>query len=98
MDIESSRVVERATRAAALRLRGLLDEVRMLVGSFPDLQDAFDADELPVSFILQRDSRHSEDPRRRHGAPFPAMNVMSRRPDPYRRQRRAGYRKRACHE
>lgn len=52
----SSRTLQITRRAAALRLRGLIDEFHMLTGSFPDLRDAFDPDELPIEFILQRDS------------------------------------------
>jgi hypothetical protein len=37
-----------------------LDEVHVLIGSFPDLRDAFDRDELPIAFILKRDSRRSK--------------------------------------
>ena len=44
-------------RGAAFRVRQLLDELHLLMGSFPDLHDAFDADELPLAFILRRDSR-----------------------------------------
>jgi hypothetical protein len=47
-------------RRAAFRLRHLLDEFHLLMGSFPDLRDSFDADELPLAFILRRDSRLSE--------------------------------------
>jgi hypothetical protein len=47
-------------RRAAFRLRHLLDELSLLMVSFPDFQDAFDADELPLAFILRRDSRLSE--------------------------------------
>jgi hypothetical protein len=47
-------------RRAAFRLRHLLDEFHLLTASFPHLQDAFDADELPLAFILRRDSRLSD--------------------------------------
>jgi hypothetical protein len=47
-------------RRAASSLRQLLDEVHRLTVSFPDLRDAFDADELPIAFILKRDSHASE--------------------------------------
>lgn len=47
-------------RHAAFRLRHLLDEFPLPMASFPDLQDAFDADELPLGFILRRDSRLSD--------------------------------------
>jgi|GEM_PF-2987203 hypothetical protein len=56
----SSHVFQLTRHGAAYRLRQLLDEIQMLMGSFPDLRDAFDADELPVAFILKRDSRRSE--------------------------------------
>ena len=41
-------------------LHHLLDEIRLLTTGFPDLRDAFDADELPIAFILERDFRRSE--------------------------------------
>ena len=50
-------MVQLTTRGVAFRLRQLLDEFHLLIGSFPDLRDAFDADELPLAFILRRDSR-----------------------------------------
>jgi hypothetical protein len=57
MDKQSSPTVHMTRRVAALRLRQLLDEVRLLTSSFPDLRDAFDPDELPIEFILKRDSQ-----------------------------------------
>jgi hypothetical protein len=59
MENHSSRM-QLTKRRAALRLRQLLDEIHLLMASFPDLQGAFDADELPLAFILRRDSRPSE--------------------------------------
>jgi hypothetical protein len=56
----SSNVFQLTRRRAAFRLRQLLGEIHMLMGSFPDLRDTFDADELPLAFILKRDSRRSE--------------------------------------
>ena len=52
--------IQLTKRRAAFRLRQLLDEFHLLMASFPDLQDAFDADELPLAFILRRDSRLSD--------------------------------------
>lgn len=43
--------------AAAFRLRQLWEELAMRMGSLPDLRDAFDPDELPLEFILKRDSQ-----------------------------------------
>ena len=57
MQKHSSPMVQLTTRGVAFRLRQLLDEFHLLIGSFPDLRDAFDADELPLAFILRRDSR-----------------------------------------
>jgi hypothetical protein len=42
---------------AAARLRQLWAGLAMLMGSFPDLRDAFNPDELPLEFILKRDSQ-----------------------------------------
>ena len=47
---------ELAKRGAEVRLRELLDELKFLVSSFPALRDSFDADELPVPFILGKAS------------------------------------------
>ena len=69
MKKHSSAVRKRVVHAVKLWLRQLLDEVRLLlVGFFPRFRDAFDADELPVPFILERDARRSEGmPGRRGG-------------------------------
>jgi len=53
----SSHILELAKRGAALRLRELANELGILLSAFPHLHDAFDADELPVSFIMRRDAR-----------------------------------------
>lgn len=34
-------------------LHHLLDEIHLLTTGCPDLRDAFDADELPIAFILE---------------------------------------------
>ena len=66
-------------------LRQLLDEVHVLIGSFPDLHAASDPDELPIAFILRRDAQRSaravEDAGRR---------TTSRREPRYRRSRKLG--------
>lgn len=58
--------------AAAFRFRQLVDELKMLVGAFPDLRDAFDPDELPLEFILRRDSQPGPLGRRPRPLPAPA--------------------------
>ncbi len=52
------KIVTLAKQGAALRFRGLLNELDVLLSSFPHLQDAFDADELPLSFIVRREVSH----------------------------------------
>jgi len=44
-------------RRAGFTLHQLLDEIQLLTVSFPNLRDAFDADELPIAFILKRGAR-----------------------------------------
>ena len=49
-------ILELAKKGADARFRELLDEAALLLNSFPHLRDAFDKDELPISFILKRDA------------------------------------------
>ena len=59
MSKHSSHILELAKRGAALRLRELANELHTLLIAFPDLHDSFDADELPVSFIVRRGARRA---------------------------------------
>lgn len=52
----SPHMLELAKRGAVLRLRELAYEAELLLDLFPDLGDAFDPDELPVSFIVRSDA------------------------------------------
>lgn len=52
-----TRLYELAKLGAEARLSDLLHEIRLLVDLFPHLGDAFDADELPISFIVSSDGR-----------------------------------------
>lgn len=56
MDKHSSPVTQATRRTAVSGLRHLLDEVQLAMVGLPDLHDAFDADDLPLAFILRRDS------------------------------------------
>ena len=47
-------ILELAKRGADSRFRELLDELKFLTLSFPHLNDSFDRDDLPVTFILRR--------------------------------------------
>ena len=49
-----------ARKGAETRFRELMEEARTLVNSFPHLRDAFDADELPISFIVAQKSGRLE--------------------------------------
>ena len=60
MDKQFSHLLELGKRGAERRFRELMNELSFLIGSFPHLNDAFDADELPVSFIIRRDSRGAQ--------------------------------------
>jgi hypothetical protein len=52
----SSHILELAKRGAEARFRELSQEAKNLLEFFPHLHDAFDKDELPVSFIVAKGS------------------------------------------
>lgn len=56
MNKHSSQLLQLIRRRAGFTLHQLLDEIQLLTVSFPDLRDAFDADELPIAFILKSGS------------------------------------------
>ena len=86
-------------RRAAFRLRQLLDEFHLLMGSFPDLEDAFDPDELPLAFILRRDSGLTDDGLKSSTAASQAAgNMVRRRTVSSRAQSRNGRRKQISDE
>jgi hypothetical protein len=70
-------MLELAKRGAVLRLRELANEVELLLDLFPDLGDAFDPDELPVSFIVRSDAGRAE--ARAVAGQKPAMRATLRR-------------------
>jgi hypothetical protein len=45
-----------ARRGAEVRAHELVSELKNLVALFPHVQDTFDADELPLSFIIAKGS------------------------------------------
>jgi hypothetical protein len=49
-------ILELANKGAEARFRELMQEARLLLRSFPHLRDAFDPDELPISFIVAKSS------------------------------------------
>jgi hypothetical protein len=59
MNKHSSQLLQLTRRRAGFTLHQLLDEIQLLTVAFPDVRDAFDADELPIAFILKRDAPRS---------------------------------------
>ena len=66
---------EYAKLGAEVRLRDVVNELKMLLDLFPHLQDNFDRDELPISFILKRDARRAAN---RTGKEKPARRARQR--------------------
>jgi hypothetical protein len=89
----SSHILELAKRGAALRLRELANELDFLLRAFPDLHDAFDADELAVSFIVRRDARRDGASAIKRPKPMSAAakRAVSQRMKKYWAERRAGH-------
>jgi hypothetical protein len=56
---KESLLQEFAKLGAEVRLRDVVNELKALFDLFPDLQDSFDSDELPIPFILKRDARRA---------------------------------------
>ena len=94
MQKHSSPMMQPTIRRAAFRLRHLMDEFRLLSASFPDLRHAFDADDLPLAFILRRDSRRAKAGAGPRQAVSPrAGNAVRWRTKSSRTQSRGGRRK-----
>lgn len=87
-----SHLLTLATRGAASRLRELADDLAVLLNACPDLRDAFDADELPISFIVRRDARRdaARTGRRKRPVSAAVQRTMSRRINDSWAERRAG--------
>jgi hypothetical protein len=52
----SSHILDLTKHGASARVRELARELHLILDLFPDIDDAFDPDELPVSFIVRRDA------------------------------------------
>jgi hypothetical protein len=57
---QPSSVMQSARFRTSSFLHLIADELRLLMSGLPTPQDAFDPDELPLTFILRRDSRRAE--------------------------------------
>lgn len=51
--------LELARRGAEAQLRDLVQEIKYLLDLFPHLRDSFDKDELPLRFIMAKESGHA---------------------------------------
>jgi len=60
MDKQFSHLLQLSRRGAERRFAALLNELTFLFASFPHLSDAFDGDDLPISFIIKRDARDAK--------------------------------------
>lgn len=87
----SSHLLELAKRGAEVRARFLAEELRLLFSAFPHLKDAFDPDELPVSFILRAgaDRAAGAPPRKRKRMSAAARRAVGERMKRYWASRRA---------
>jgi hypothetical protein len=56
-----------AKRGAQLRLREIVEELKLLFSAFPDLRDTFDPDELPIPFILRQGAGRTRASKRKSG-------------------------------
>ena len=78
----SSHILDLAKRGAEARLQDLVMEAKLLMELFPHLKDSFDKDELPISFIVKRDSQRltkARVPRLRRGMSAAARKAVSQR-------------------
>jgi hypothetical protein len=85
---QNAHLYELAKRGAEVRLRELTQEAKNLVGLFPHLRDSFNADELPISFILAKGAgrltrANSQGPRRRQQMSAAAHTAVGERMKKY---------------
>jgi uncharacterized protein (DUF2461 family) len=80
MDKQFSHLLQLGRRGADRRFGELINELRFLFVAFPHLSDAFDADGLPLSFIIERDARdaRAKMPRRHRSAHTAATTRVTR--------------------
>lgn len=67
-------------RGAESRFRVLVDELKLLTVAFPHLSEAFDKDELPVSFLLKQGADRADRLARKPAATSKAAASKKKRP------------------
>lgn len=87
----STHFLDLAKRGAEVRARFLADELKLLFSAFPHLHDAFDADELPVPFLLKLGAERpaSAPPSKRKSMSRAAGRAVAERTKRYAAARRA---------
>jgi hypothetical protein len=80
MDKQFSHLLQLGRRGAERRFGALISELNFLFASFPHLGEAFDADDLPLPFIIKRDARDArvKTPRRHRSAPTVVTTRVTR--------------------
>ncbi len=68
----SAHLLDLAKRGAEVRARFLAEELKLLFAAFPHLADAFDPDELPISFLLKAGAERQVGRRSRTRKPMSA--------------------------
>ena len=82
----SPNILALAKRGAEARFEDLKQEIKLLVDLFPHLRDSFDKDEMPLSFIMAKDSgrlTRKQGERRRRRMSAAARNAVSARMKKY---------------
>ena len=82
----SSNILALAKRGAEARLEDLKQEIKLLVDLFPHLRDSFNKDDMPLSFIMAKDSgrlTRKKRVRRRQGMSPAARKAVSARMKKY---------------
>ena len=73
MNKHSSQLLRLTRRRAGFTLHQLLDEIQLLTVAFPDVRDAFDADELPIA---SRSPLHGKEEKDREHLPAPSKQPL----------------------
>jgi hypothetical protein len=103
---KNAHLYELAKRGAEVQLRELVQETKYLIDLFPHLRDAFDKDELPLSFILAKGADRLTKTsagrvRRRRRMSAAARKAVSQRMKKYwagRRSKAVGRPRRSLHQ
>ena len=88
MPKQPSHILTLARRGAEARFRELVDEAKNLLDLFPNLRDAYDPEELPISFIIKAGAGRPTKVLRRRKIDAAARKAISERMKKYWAARR----------